>query len=1014
MLTSRTVREISRSSVLAEQGGPIAFAILSLARSLEQLPLRHIEGPWTSFRHSRVSSSLWGCLRRKTGASANLAGPDILRGLREFISTQDAMRRSATSLARAGCRFILSTLLASIALFAASTVSAHAQTRNWTGQFTSNWFLSGNWDSTFPRLADDANINTVTPNPTVVASPDAVANNLTVGVNQTGMLTIQNGGTLTDQHGTIGNLPGGVGTVTVTGSGSDWSNVNDVVVGGLGQGTLIIQGGASAEDGTTASSTGGSVGLSGSSHGTVMVTGPGSSWINGPSGGLNIGSFGTGTLMIANGGRVIDITPLVTNIGQGGGSHGTVTVTGTGSLWSDIAGIRIGNSGTGTLTVADGGNVIAPSVTIATNAGSTGTLNIGAGAGNPAAAPGTLTAPSIAFGAGTGVINFNHTSADYVFASAISGNGTVNVLAGATILTADNSYTGGTTVSGGTLAVGDFAHPSAALSGGGPITVGSGGTLGGYGSVTGPVTNSGVIAPGSATPGFSGSPMGAFTINGNYAGVSGTMAINTMLGGDGSPSDRLVISGAGTTATGATTVHVTNVGGLGAETTGNGIQVVSAVSGAMTAPGAFALPAGELRAGAFDYDLFRGGVSGSANDWFLRSDFVVPLVPIGPSLPTNPSVPLVPIGPSLPSTPPPDPLPPGIAFPIIGPELATYGVVQPLARQLGLSILGTLDDRTGDTYQPDDCAVAPAIAPDSLPTRKGAVPGPCPLFSPSVWGRFFGQTIHNHYQAFADPSASGDLGGFQGGIDLLRGPVIPGGYDRAGLYGAYGDVNADVNGLVTNPAATAYVLNHTGSMNLNSWSAGGYWTHVGPGGWYLDAVLQGTWYYGSASTQFARLNTDGTGFIASLEGGYPFSWPQLGPGFVIEPQGQILWQKVSFRHDYDGLGDVALGDTTGPSGRIGLRTKWTIATAGGQVWQPYLRANLWRDWGADANAVYSGTDIVPLLSQTTMLELGGGLTGRINANVSVFANVDYEFAVGAADGEKRNGVRGAFGAKYTW
>jgi outer membrane autotransporter protein len=342
-------------------------------------------------------------------------------------------------------------------------------------------------------------------------------------------------------------------------------------------------------------------------------------------------------------------------------------------------------------------------------------------------------------------------------------------------------------------------------------------------------------------------------------------------------------------------------------------------------------------------------------------------------------------------------------------------VVQPLARQLGLSILGTLDDRVGDTYEPDGCAVAPAVAPDSLPTRKpGPTLAPCPLFSPSLWGRFFGQTIDNHYQAFADPRASGNMGGFQGGIDLLRGSLIAGHYERAGLYGAYGDVNADVDGLVTNPAATAYVLAHTGSMNLTAWSAGGYWTHVGPGGWYLDAVLQGTWYYGSASTQFAKLNTDGTGFIASLEGGYPFAWPQLGPGFVIEPQGQILWQKVSFRHDYDGLGDVALGDTTGPSGRIGLRTKWTIATAGGQVWQPYLRANLWRDWGAEADAVYSGTDIAPLLSQVTMLELGGGLTGRINANVSVFANVDYEFAVGAAEGEKRNGVRGAFGARYAW
>jgi outer membrane autotransporter protein len=137
-------------------------------------------------------------------------------------------------------------------------------------------------------------------------------------------------------------------------------------------------------------------------------------------------------------------------------------------------------------------------------------------------------------------------------------------------------------------------------------------------------------------------------------------------------------------------------------------------------------------------------------------------------------------------------------------------------------------------------------------------------------------------------------------------------------------------------------------------------------------------------------------------------------GLRYRAAGTDLWQQVSFRHDYDGLGDVALGDTTGPSGRIGLRTKWAIVTASGQVWQPYLRANLWRDWGAEPNAVYSGTDIVQLAGQTTMLELGGGLTGRIKANVSVFANVDYEFAVGAAEGEKRNGVRGAFGAQYTW
>ena len=116
--------------------------------------------------------------------------------------------------------------------------------------------------------------------------------------------------------------------------------------------------------------------------------------------------------------------------------------------------------------------------------------------------------------------------------------------------------------------------------------MGPGGALGGYGSVTGPLTNSGVIAPGSAMPGFSGSPMGAFTIHGPYAGAGGTLATNTFLGGDDSPSDELIISGG--SASGATIVRVTNVGGPGAEAA-NGIPVVRAINGATTSPGAFTL-----------------------------------------------------------------------------------------------------------------------------------------------------------------------------------------------------------------------------------------------------------------------------------------------------------------------------------------------------------------------------------------------------------------------------------------
>ena len=190
----------------------------------------------------------------------------------------------------------------------------------------------------------------------------------------------------------------------------------------------------------------------------------------------------------------------------------------------------------------------------------------------------------------------------------------------------------------------------------------------------------------------------------NYTGMGGGITLNTFLGGDGSPSDELIISRG--SATGSTGLTIHNTTGPGEETTANGIQVVNAIGGATTATGAFTLANPELRAGAFDYDLFRGGVSGgSANDWFLRSNFIVPPIPPEPPIPPVPPEP-----PIIPPDPPPHPLPPGV-YPIIGPELATYGVVQPLARELGVAILGTLDDRVGDTYQPDGCAVQPAVAP---------------------------------------------------------------------------------------------------------------------------------------------------------------------------------------------------------------------------------------------------------------------------------------------------------------
>jgi outer membrane autotransporter protein len=469
-------------------------------------------------------------------------------------------------------------------------------------------------------------------------------------------------------------------------------------------------------------------------------------------------------------------------------------------------------------------------------------------------------------------------------------------------------------------------------------------------------------------------------------GAGGNLVFNTFLGADGSPSDRLVINGG--TATGSTTLTIHNTTGPGLQTSANGILVVEAVNGATTASGAFTLAPGELRAGAFDYRLFQGGLTGGdPNDWFLRSSFLVPASSPSSAPPTpGPTPPS-----ALPVDPPPTTLPPGL-YPIIGPEIATYGVVQPIARQLGLQTLGTLHERIGDTL--------------TLANTGGEGAG----VARSDWARFFGQGIDNRYHAFADPRASGWTGGFQGGVDVWRGSFLPGHRDAIGVYLAFANSNINVNGLVTNAAATGYAQGRTGTLGLNAYSSGGYWTHYGPSGWYLDAVVQGTYYNGNAMTQFASLPVSGIGFVSSLEGGYPIPLP-LGPRFVLEPQAQIIWQQVALRDSNDGLGPVGLGTTSGSTGRLGMRGVWTIVSENGQVWQPYARANLWRDWGAPAATTF-GIDVVPLIEQATRLEFAGGVTAKLNSSVSLFAQTGYQFGLDGAF--IRNGIQGDVGLRYVW
>ena len=222
---------------------------------------------------------------------------------------------------------------------------------------------------------------------------------------------------------------------------------------------------------------------------------------------------------------------------------------------------------------------------VAIAAGSSGKLNIGAAVGQAAVAPGTLNTSLVAFGAGTGVIVFNHTALNHTFAPAVSGAGSVRVEAGTTILTAANTYTGATSVNAGTLQAGaqDAFAPASAF------TVASGATLAlnSFDQSIGSLAGAGHVTLGLAT--LTGGGNNASTIfsgvmsgNGGLAkigtGVFALTGTNTYIGPTAVNDGTLAVNG----SIASSSLTTVNSGGtLG----GNGTVGNTAINGGALAPG---------------------------------------------------------------------------------------------------------------------------------------------------------------------------------------------------------------------------------------------------------------------------------------------------------------------------------------------------------------------------------------------------------------------------------------------
>lgn len=115
----------------------------------------------------------------------------------------------------------------------------------------------------------------------------------------------------------------------------------------------------------------------------------------------------------------------------------------------------------------------------------------------------------------------------------------------------------------------------------------------------------------------------------------------------------------------------------------------------------------------------------------------------------------------------------------------------------------------------------------------------------------------------------------------------------------------------------------------------------------------------------------------------------------------------------DGKGMVDPGSTRMTTGRLGLRGQWTLPSEDGMVWQPYLRANYWRDWGDHAVTRFDD-DPVPLVIRGQRMEYAGGLSVKAGEHLSFYAQGGIQHGIGEADYESRRALVGNAGLRYAW
>ncbi|MFY0730689.1 autotransporter domain-containing protein [Pseudomonas sp. NFX15] len=277
--------------------------------------------------------------------------------------------------------------------------------------------------------------------------------------------------------------------------------------------------------------------------------------------------------------------------------------------------------------------------------------------------------------------------------------------------------------------------------------------------------------------------------------------------------------------------------------------------------------------------------------------------------------------------------------------------------------------------------------------------------APIAWDQLYGQ-----------PSRQAQTDFFSQGLAVpgtheLKGPAIltlqsaSGHTQSFGLVGGTNQFQLNSNGAQISPLMSDP---NSDTLNLQGQSLGAYWSLTGPQGWHLDLTASGGRVSGfSRNEQGTRQATEGSAMTLSVEGGFPIG---LGENWIIEPQAQVISQRITLDTPFAGSGNASSTDLTSWSGRVGARLKGSYDISGLPV-EPYVRTNLWHTVYTGNTVTLDQVDKISSSRNSSTVELGLGLVARVTPTVSLYVSADYSSDV---DDNDLNGLIGSLGVRMRW